>query len=503
MSRQKQDWFLILSLILLDVLCLVSAFCIAYVLRNSGDFWSSKLTLYPEAAYVVASGLTLPLWLGMAALARLYHPAHLLGGVDEYSAVVKANTLGVALLVIVSFLLHSTSTVARGWVALVWVSSIVLMVGARFLFRRMIYRLRRHGFYVERAAIAGVSDQAEALAAQLGTDGSSGLQVVGFLDDYLPIGTPVGNGLLVLGSPCTIDCIAHDWQISQVVVLPNALTWESFQHIVSCAGGPRNGYEVKLVPSFYELLTTGVEISHRSSVPLMSVNRARITGVDAALKLGVDYALGGALLTLSAPLIGLIALVLRMTGSGQVFQRTPVLSQNYTPFHIFTFRGGATAGNALERWLYCSHMRKLPQLFNVMAGQLSLVGPRPIPQGLEQHYASWLPSLLSVRPGITGPWAVQCRLNASLEEEMYQTVYYIRKWTIWLDLQILFQSLMRDLREYASRVGWAQRPTQPVEPVREATDLTDASVMVDHRSEAGQPPPAHAPETTRLSSWVR
>jgi len=487
--RHKQEWLMIASLVVLDSLCMVGALYLAYWLRMQGSLWQAELPTHMGGAYWLAGGLTLPLWLGLCLLSGLYDPARLLGGVEEYAAVVKANTMGIALLIIVSFMLHLSYTLARGWVILVWVVSIALMGLARFLFRRLVYRLRRRGVYVERAVIAGVSDQAESLAAQLETDGTSGLQVVGFLDDYLPIGTPVGNGLSVLGSPCAVERIAHDLRVSQVIALGDALTWESFQYIISNAGGPRNGYDVKLLPSFYELLTTGVEISHRTSVPLMTFHRARLTGLDAALKAGLDYTVAGALLVLLGPAMGVLALALRLSGSGQVLQRIPVLGQGHAPCNLLKFRSRAGAGAGLERWLYRSRADKLPQLFNVLAGRLSLVGPRPLPVGMEAHYAGWLPGLLSVKPGITGPWATHGRMNASLDAEMYQNMVYIRKWTIWLDLQILYQSIMRHLGEYRTRLVWSEPSIRPFARARTAASLRrgDGRDTPDTPVAAGEP----------------
>ncbi|MEZ4766866.1 MAG: sugar transferase [Caldilineales bacterium] len=86
----------------------------------------------------------------------------------------------------------------------------------------------------------------------------------------------------------------------------------------------------------------------------------------------------------------------------------------------------------------------MPQLVNILTGQMSWVGPRTVSLGQAEVHSPWLPNLLTVKPGITGPWAVVGEHN--LDEEMRLTMYYIRNWTIWMDLQILLQTAQRILR---------------------------------------------------------
>jgi hypothetical protein len=132
-------------------------------------------------------------------------------------------------------------------------------------------------------------------------------------------------------------------------------------------------------------------------------------------------------------------------GSGRVFVAEEYLGIGGRPFHARTF--AATPGG----WLAISGLDRLPLLWPVLLGRMSLVGPRPIRASERGHFRRWLPSLASVKPGVTGPWAVVP--VAGLEEEMRAVLYYIRNWTIWLDLQILVQTLLVTLRRRWGNLG--------------------------------------------------
>jgi lipopolysaccharide/colanic/teichoic acid biosynthesis glycosyltransferase len=223
--------------------------------------------------------------------------------------------------------------------------------------------------------------------------------------------------------------------VAEIVVVPGAMAWESFQQILeqmSMDGGPR----IRLSPGYYDLLSTTPRVAHRNFVPLFVVDSARLNGFDAFLKSLLDFGLASLLLLLLLP-VNLILLAGRL-GSGSVYVHEDYLGIGGRPFHARLF---ATAPGG---WLAATGLNRLPLLWAVLGGKMSLVGPRPIPLEARSQHRRWLPSLASVKPGLTGPWAVVP--VAALEEEMRAALYYIRNWTIWLDLQVLAQTLLVTLR---------------------------------------------------------
>jgi len=132
-----------------------------------------------------------------------------------------------------------------------------------------------------------------------------------------------------------------------------------------------------------------------------------------------------------------------------VFEPYHVLGAGQKKFTTWKFRTHRhepernTEDHAFAKPLYRLGLDKLPQFINVLRGEMSLVGPRPVPEARAAIYREWLPTLLTVKPGLTGPWVVAGKDVQSLEDEIRLDLYYIRRWTIWLDLQILLQTAMR------------------------------------------------------------
>ncbi len=459
--RDNDRRLLVISLLIADGLAIAFALYLAYYVRI-GSGWLPYQVSREFSPYGRRILIAVPIWLSLFAFCHLYDADYLLGGPQEYANVVTGCTFGVVALMLLGFW-EKDLFLSRAWFALSWLFSVITVGGVRFGLRRVGYRLRRRGLFVRRTIILGANEHGRAIAVQLGLAASSGVDVVGFVDDFLPVGTQVINELQVLGRPRDLAQLTKELRVSEVIVVPNALAWETFREIIRLAS-TTDGFEIKLSPGYYEMLTTGVRVEYRNFVPLISIERARITGIDAWLKSLLDYGLALLALVVLAPFMALIAVGIKLTSTGPILERHQVLGCQNERFHTLKFRTGLT-GNPrpifanplsfprelaacypLGRWLFRTGLDKLPQLFNVLKGEMSLVGPRTISVGSTDACEQWLLNLLTMKPGITGPWVVAGQ-KRSLEEEMRLDMYYIRNWTIWADLHILFQTLKRLVRQ--------------------------------------------------------
>lgn len=441
---------------------------VAFELRVDSDFLPYFGNAQPDEARLLVL-MTLPLWLGIFALCRLYDREELLGGPQEYGNVVKGCLFGFAALIVVSMFARMPD-LARGWLVLGLIL-VTLFVGLmRFGVRRVFYSLRRRGWFVQRALIVGTNDDARAIAKQLTPPRYSGVYVLGFVDEYLPVGTPVVDSLRVVAPTALLQDAARELRADQVILVSGAMTWESFDQLLrGITVSDEDKYAIKLSPGLYETLTTGVRVSYKNRVPLLEIERAPIMGIDALLKGLLDFTVGVPAFLVSLPLAAVIALVLRFYVHRPVMERSEVLGKRGQVFemHLFSsvpsFTEPWARGNRFGRFLFITGLNKLPQLWMLLRGKMSLVGPRPVDVQNASSYQTWLPNLLSLKPGLTGARVSSRENSITLEQEMRLELYYARNYSIWLDLQILFQTAVRMVKR--------ERVTRKPDP--EASALTN------------------------------
>lgn len=481
MSAHTQNLVLIAVLVTLDALMILTGWWLAYELRMVSDFLpairSIRFQIYREVVFV-----SLPLWIFVFALCRLYDREELLGGPQEYGNVVKGCLIGFAALIGVSMFIK-TPDLARGWLIAGLVLTTILVGAMRFTVRRVFYSMRERGWFVQRALIVGTNDDARAIARQLSPAVHTGVQVVGFVDDYLPVGTAIVDTLRVVAPTPNLAVVTAEQRVDQVILVSGAMTWESFDQLLRGITLSRSDkYAIKLSPGMYETLTTGVRVSYKNRVPLLEIERAPITGIDALLKGALDYAVGLMALLVFLPLMALIAPILWLLGRRPLIESHQVLGKNGRVFKTYLFASampGAderdwSQGQAFGKFLFETGLNKLPQVWNILRGNMSLVGPRPVNPQNESEYETWLPNLLSLKPGMTGARASSPENSITLDQEMRLELYYARNYSIWLDLQILFQTFVRvlhrervlrkpDSESSAPRAQWRSSKPIPTE----------------------------------------
>ncbi len=450
-------------LVLLDAVCIGLSLWGAYTLRFRVLAYYNPV--FPEF-YLRLALLAVPMWLVIFALYRLYSPENLFGGLQEYASAVNACTVGLVGMILYGFLDRTgPEEISRGWLALVWGLSVITIGTTRFLYRRLIYRLRRRGLFIRRVLIIGTNDEGRYVAEQLRAAPQAGMEIVGFLDprgsaDPPVEGLPVWRGLNALGE------LVRQQGIEEVIVVPTALRREELLELYRDWGKEKRP-RIRLSSGLYELFTTGVQVQEVGFVPLVSLNRTRITGMDALMKGVLDYVGATLLLVLLSPLLLFIALLIRMDSPGPVIHRRRVVGLNGRVFDAYKFRTMIVDADAylenhpelkreweetgkirndprvtrVGKWLRRTSLDELPQLVNVLKGQMSLVGPRMITPAELARFGRWQHNLLTVKPGLTGLWQVSGRADLSYEERVRLDMYYIRNYTIWLDLRLLLHTV--------------------------------------------------------------
>jgi exopolysaccharide biosynthesis polyprenyl glycosylphosphotransferase len=450
-------------LLVADSLSLAAAMRLAYWIRFELKISVAPgvvpiVDFYQSLTFVIACGCIM-----LFTFAGLYNWNRLIGGTLEYARAFNACSIAFLLLVLATYTFQ-TFNVSRVFLAASWIFSVLFVLGARFSLRRIPYALRNRGYFRTRAAVVGTSGESITLIKEL-RDPDSGYEIVGLIGIN---GDAVENPSdcqipPFLGTVKNLDAIVEKLRITELVVPSSSFHREDLIKLHKEINKiPR--LELRLATGLFELLTTGVQIRTAGVVPLICLKKLRLSLAELCIKTLVEYLITTAGLIFLLPLFGLIALGIKLDSPGPVFYRRRVLGVGGKQFDAFKFRTMRADSDKILRehpelaaqlqeeeklkvdpritrfgkWLRKYSVDELPQLINVLKGQMSLVGPRMISPPEAEKYSSHQFNLLTVKPGLTGLWQVSGRSDLSYEERIRLDMYYIRNYTIWSDFYILF-----------------------------------------------------------------
>ncbi len=453
-SKSSRLWIDLLGLDLLGAtlafLCTYWLGIAANVIHYCGSGFAGehlKLYLYSIPMLFVA--------FRMADLYDKQNVAH--GTTEEYTRVMKGCIFLVFGLVLLSFAVHGFSP-SRSWLVAVWVLCFFFISFNRFVFRYLMRRRCRAGAPLEKALILGASEESKAIAQRLELGGL--VEVVGFLDDFSPRGGEVWKNKVVLGPSRSYRDIAHETGANLAVLVPDANSWESQRDVLGQAA-VHNDVELQIAPGLSDFHLVSMKVSFQGNVPLLRFRPGYITGLDSVLKYLMDLLTGLVLLVISAPTMVVLGVLLWFEGGWPVIESINVMGKNGRPFHTHKFRTGMALSyrsfrrrvpltginmkiRPIERFLFVTGLDKLPQIFDVLTGKMSIVGPRTLTPEVIRQYGQWIQSILAVKPGFTGNWALNN--SRDLEQEISLTLHYVRNWNIWTDLGIILQTVYEAFR---------------------------------------------------------
>jgi len=452
------------SLLLADLVGLSLAYYLAAVLAGGhGALGSSgELPIFI---------LTLPCWVLVAKLHGLYQRDHERtdhSTTDEVVGIFHLVTIGVWILVAASRLAGRTSPGIYPLIAF-WAIAVLVLPMTRALAREAC---RRSGAYVQNAVIIGAGEIGQLIARKFVKHPEYGVNVVGFVDrDPRARRADLPEHFTVLGPPERLPEIIQSLDVERAVIafchdsIPDLLTL-----IRQLRGLP---IHIDLVPRLFELMDPRVTLYSVEGIPLLGLPPARAATVPRAIKRVIDVIGACVGLILLAPLLTYIAARIRLESDGPVLFRQTRLGMNMREFTALKFRTMKVGTDHAQhrdyiratmtaeavsaetgvyklarddaitksgRWLRRTSLDELPQLFNVLRGEMSLVGPRPcIPYEVENYERHHF-ERFAVPQGITGLWQVTARANCTYGEALDMDVAYVRGWSIGLDLRLLIRT---------------------------------------------------------------
>jgi exopolysaccharide biosynthesis polyprenyl glycosylphosphotransferase len=404
--------------------------------------------------YVQALPLIVPPWIASCWLFGIYQSARDGSFVDQIQALLRGVLLGFLVVCSIGFFSKELDF-ARTVVVLSAGLSLLLQGASRALFRRAEKRLRRSGRCDVRTLIVGAGTTGARLLQRMQDHPEAGYRVVGFLDDDPALaGERVANRP-VLGGRADLRRVVRELAIREVVIaIPSLEHAEMLALVLDCED---LDIEFRVATDLFEVLTTSARVELIDDVPLVRLGGRRGTRGYRLAKRAFDV--GGALLLLvaSAPLFLWCALRIRLDSPGPVLFAQVRVGQGGRPFRMYKLRTMHTGvepyreaprerGDArvtrYGAWLRRTSLDELPQLWNVLRGEMSLVGPRPEMPFIVERYQEWQRRRLTVKPGITGLWQILGRKDLPMHENLQYDFYYIHNRSFLFDLSILIRTAL-------------------------------------------------------------
>jgi Undecaprenyl-phosphate glucose phosphotransferase len=443
-----------------DAVVAASSWVLAYWLRFHVAFVSPPPDGVPPIDWCLRGLPFIALFtLVSARIARLYDLNRLRRLAQEFAGIVQANGLLVLMLIAVMFYRRDPYK-SRLVVGLFLMLNVVGMAVVRRLAWSVIHCLRGHGFNPSPALIVGSGRVAQKVAATLRANGWTGLAPVGFVDDGA---ARFVNGLPLLGRIEQLGEIVARERAAYVFVALPLERYAETQRIMDQLSDLL--VDVRLVPDIPNVAAMSLHVTELSGLSIVGLRGDPHDGIYRVVKRAMDVLVAATGLAVVSPLLVLIAATIKLTSRGPVFFRQERASLGGEPFQMLKFRTMRldaesrtgpvwTSENDPRRtWFGCflrrTSLDELPQLINVLRGEMSIVGPRPERPVFIEKFKHSVPHYVlrhSVKAGITG-WAQVhgWRGNTSLRKRVQYDLHYIAHWTPWLDLRIMFLTLFRGL----------------------------------------------------------
>jgi lipopolysaccharide/colanic/teichoic acid biosynthesis glycosyltransferase len=436
-------------LIATDVVALGASFLIAFYLRFDSGLESLSGISNPDLSGYFNLGVVITVSAPfLFAASGMYKPTNLHFGLTEYVLALRSTALLVLVLIFVSFIVGAEPIVSRTWIAIWVVVCVLLVMLTRFLARRFTTLLRKRGIIQESVLIVGADAQGVAIAQQLVT--VPGVNVMGFIDEFLPVGTRIRNQFTILGSTKQIDTVAKDTEADTVLMIPAAISWESRQFLMLSTLRPKGTrkWELHIAPGVYEMASLGAELGRVGNIPVLRLHGSSIVGLDAFMKRLIDIWISFGLLAIFGVPILMVATYTKLRGR-RVLNRTVVTGLNGTAFQLLSLNiHGDTDG-------FPDGLERLPMLFHLLNGDMSVIGPRP--RSITDASHGDHPELLAVRPGIVSVVPRSVVLGTGDEWTRIEAMY-TRNYSIWSDITLLLRAFLMGLR-YLSPLG--KSPKRP------------------------------------------
>ncbi len=458
MIKDNQKYFNRLH-ILIDAAVIAASYWFAWFLKFETGIFESVRSLSFQY-YMTALLLIVPMYLILYSAFNLYTPKRVQGRRLELANIVKANTLGLFILIGILYLLKIIDF-SRSMLVIFFFVNIAAEETVRMTIRIVLRDMRRKGLNQKHIVLVGYSRAAEEYIDRILANPQWGYTVRGILDDSVEAGTDY-RGIKVLGRIDNLMIILPQNRLDEIAITLGLNDYSRLEEIVALC--EKSGVHTKFIPDYNNIIPTKPYTEDLLGLPVINIRYVPLSNTFPSLvKRTMDIFGSVAAIVLFSPVMLLCAALVKLTSPGPVLYKQVRVGLHNRNFEMFKFRSMEVQPEAEEKkaWTVKNDPRvtgigkfmrrtsldELPQLFNILKGDMSLVGPRPERPFFVEKFREEIPRYMvkhQVRPGLTG-WAQVngYRGDTSIRKRIEYDLYYIENWTLGLDIKILFLTIFK------------------------------------------------------------
>lgn len=445
---------------LIDVIVLAVSYISAWFLRFMGPFAYSAEQGLSFEQYMLALIFIIPGYLLLYQAFTLYEPLHMQGRRLMLANIIKANVLGMLIFVFLLYMLKE-SDFSRLIVYIFCVVNILLEWGVRMLIFAVLRDMRKKGLNQKQIILVGYSRAAEEYIDRIEANPQWGYIVRGILDDNVPAGT-VYKGIKVIGRIANLTVILPANRLDEIAITLGLSEYYRLEEIVAMC--EKSGVHTKFIPDYNKIIPTKPYTEDILGLPVINIRYVPLSNTfNSMVKRVMDIFGSIAAIIVSSPVMLLMCILIKATSPGPLIYRQERVGLHNKTFWMYKFRSMEIQPESEEKkaWTVKNDPRvtgigkfmrrtsidELPQLFNILKGDMSLVGPRPERPFFVEKFREEIPRYMvkhQVRPGLTG-WAQVngYRGDTSIRKRIDCDLYYIENWSIGFDIKILFLTIFK------------------------------------------------------------
>lgn len=432
----------------------ILAYCFKFYLLDDGP----GPGVLPLEDYFTLLPVVVPIYVFLYYACEVYAPKRTVRRRFEIFGIIKANTIGIVALIIVLYMIIREINFSRSVMGFFYVFNVFITSCFRLGLRRGLRTIRRKGYNLKHILLVGYSRAAEEYIDRLQDNPQWGYVACGILDDHIPAGTTY-KGVKVLGRLGNLEIILPENKLDEIAISLSLKDYEHLEGIVAIC--EKSGVHTKFIPDYNSLIPSKPYTEDLMGLPVINIRYVPLTNTgNIIIKRIIDVV--GALvgIVVTSPIMLAAALLVKFTSPGPVIFKQERVGLHNKAFYMYKFRSmeRQAPGEEKKAWtvrddprvtpvgkiLRRTSVDELPQLFNILKGDMSLVGPRPERPLFVEKFKEEIPRYMvkhQVRPGLTG-WAQVngLRGDTSIRKRIEYDIYYIENWTVWFDLKIILMT---------------------------------------------------------------